>query len=111
MAIDTSLGVDLALQGADLVLGGNGDYQLVSGPQNLAQAMSLMIPANPGDYVWDPGYGAGIGAMVEDGMSPASIDQRRRSSRRPRSVIRASGRSCRQRSRPSAAARWTCCSR
>ena len=75
MAVDTSLGVDLALQGGDLALSGTGDYQLASGLQNLAQAMSLLIATNPGDYVWDPRYGAGLGAYVDAGMNQDAIDQ------------------------------------
>lgn len=56
---------DVAQQfGADLNLASGGDLALASGPQLGQQRVLRRLLTNPGDYLWNPSYGAGLGQFV-----------------------------------------------
>ena len=50
--------------GSDMVLAPNGDVALASGTALTQQRVLRRLLTNPGDYIWDVNYGAGVGAMV-----------------------------------------------
>jgi len=56
---------DLAhLYGNDLVLGASGDLATLDATQLGQQRVLRRLLTNPGDYLWNPSYGAGIGQFV-----------------------------------------------
>jgi phage baseplate assembly protein W len=56
---------DIAHQfGSDLTTGPTGDIATASGPLLTQQRVLRRLLTNPGDYVWQPDYGAGLAAMV-----------------------------------------------
>jgi hypothetical protein len=56
---------DLAQQfGADLSLSSSGDLAVASGAQLGQQRVLRRLLTNPGDYLWNPSYGAGLGQFV-----------------------------------------------
>ena len=50
--------------GGDIVFAPNGDVALAAGPVLTRQRVLRRLLTNPGDYIWDVNYGAGLGAMV-----------------------------------------------
>lgn len=60
--------------GNDLVLGSNGDLLLVSGPQETQQRLYRRLMTNPGAYIFDLPYGAGLPAKVGEKASGQEID-------------------------------------
>jgi hypothetical protein len=50
--------------GSDLVASANGDLLTVDSVTLSEQAVLRRLLTNPGDYIWHPEYGAGLGAMV-----------------------------------------------
>jgi len=65
---------DLALQfGGDLSVGPTGDLLLAAGPALTQQRVLLRLLTNPGDYIWQLGYGAGLGQFVGQPGAPAAI--------------------------------------
>lgn len=50
--------------GNDIVLAPNGDVALTDGPTLTQQRVLRRLLTNPGGYIWDVGFGAGVGAMV-----------------------------------------------
>lgn len=50
--------------GNDLDLGANGDLQDVSGVTQSSQRILRRLLTNPGDYIWEPTYGAGLPKRV-----------------------------------------------
>jgi len=66
--------VDLALQiGGDLALGPTGDLALADGPLLTKQRVLRRLLTNPGDYIWQLSYGAGLGRFVGQPSAPAAI--------------------------------------
>lgn len=65
---------DLALQfGGDLAVGPTGDL-LMADQQALTQQRVLRrLLTNPGDYIWQLGYGAGLAQFVGRAGAPAVI--------------------------------------
>ncbi len=65
---------DLALQfGGDLAVGPTGDL-LMADQQSLTQQRVLRrLLTNPGDYIWQLDYGAGLGQFVGRAGAPAVI--------------------------------------
>jgi hypothetical protein len=55
--------------GSDLALGPTGDLAAVVDPTEGTQRVLRRLLTNPGDYIWNLTYGAGLGSMVG---SPAS---------------------------------------
>lgn len=62
---DTSL-----IWSQDLATGNTGDLALVSGTALGQQRVLRRLLTNPGDYVWQPDYGAGLARFVG---SPADV--------------------------------------
>jgi phage baseplate assembly protein W len=59
--------------GSDLVAGATGDIALASGTVAGQQRVLRRLLTNPGDYIWQPTYGAGLGQFVGTPVSPAQI--------------------------------------
>lgn len=66
--------VDLALQfGGDLAVGPTGDLALADGSALTQQRVLRRLLTNPGDYIWQLSYGAGLGQFVGQPGAPAAI--------------------------------------
>lgn len=64
---------DIAQQwGADLAIGNTGDLAIVGGTALGQQRILRRLLTNPGDYIWQPGYGAGLARFIGQ---PANILQ------------------------------------
>jgi phage baseplate assembly protein W len=50
--------------GSDLQLSATGGLLLASGPALVQQRILRRLLTNPGDYIWQPTYGAGLRQMV-----------------------------------------------
>ncbi len=59
--------------GADLTTGPTGDIACVSGVTLGQQRVLRRLLTNPGDYIWDLGYGAGLGRFVGQPADAAQI--------------------------------------
>ena len=59
--------------GSDLVSGPTGDLAVASGSAAGQQRVLRRLLTNPGDYIWQPTYGAGLGQFVGQPVSPAQI--------------------------------------
>lgn len=65
---------DLALEaGGDLTVGSTGDLALADGPVLTQQRVLRRLLTNQGDYIWQLGYGAGLGRFVGQPGAPAAI--------------------------------------
>lgn len=65
---------DLVLQfGGDLAIGPTGDLAVVDGPALTQQRVLRRLLTNPGDYIWQLDYGAGLGQFVGQPGAPAAI--------------------------------------
>jgi phage baseplate assembly protein W len=63
----------LHLYGGDLAVGPGGDLASVSGPALGQQRVLRRLLTNPGDYLWNPSYGAGLAQFVGQPASAARI--------------------------------------
>jgi hypothetical protein len=59
--------------GSDLMVGATGDLASVTGALAGQQRVLRRLLTNPGDYIWQPGYGAGLGQFVGSPASAAQI--------------------------------------
>ena len=59
--------------GADLMVGATGDRSAVTGSLEGQQRVLRRLLTNPGDYIWQPTYGAGLGQFVGSPVSTAQI--------------------------------------
>ena len=59
--------------GTDIVLAPDGDIALADGPALTRQRALRRLLTNPGAYIWDVNYGAGLGAMVGEAADAARI--------------------------------------
>lgn len=65
---------DLSHQfGADLSPGPTGDLATTSGSTLGQQRVLRRLLTNPGDYIWNPGYGAGLAQFVGQPARTAQI--------------------------------------
>jgi phage baseplate assembly protein W len=60
--------------GADLAVGATGDVLPVDGSLLGQQRVLRRLLTNPGDYIWSPGYGAGLARFVGQPASAARIE-------------------------------------
>jgi hypothetical protein len=61
--------------GFDLVVSANGDL-LTADSVNLSQQFVLRrLLTNPGDYIWQPQYGAGLPQKIGDPFDVSTIDE------------------------------------
>jgi phage baseplate assembly protein W len=68
-----AFGTDLYFDG-NLRVNAKGDYQTVSGEDNLRRAVFRRLATNPGEIKTKPDYGAGLPAFVKRPITQASID-------------------------------------
>lgn len=59
--------------GGDLVLDAAGGIATVSGAEETRQAILRRLCTNPGNYIWQPDYGAGLPAKVGSPANSAEI--------------------------------------
>lgn len=65
---------DLALQfGGDLGVSPTGDLLLVDGGALTQQRVLFRLLTNPGDYIWQLNYGAGLAQFIGQPGAPAAI--------------------------------------
>ncbi len=65
---------DLAHQwGADLSVGATGDLAVVSGPALGQQRVLRRLLTNPGDYIWQLDYGAGLARFIGQPVNTLQI--------------------------------------
>jgi phage baseplate assembly protein W len=65
---------DLALDfGGDLAAGPSGDIAIADNMQLTEQRVLRRLLTNPGDYIWQLTYGAGLGQFVGQPGAPAAI--------------------------------------
>jgi len=65
---------DLSLQfGGDLAVGPTGDLAVADAQALTQQRVLRRLLTNPGDYIWQLGYGAGLGQFVGRPGVPALI--------------------------------------
>lgn len=50
--------------GSDLSVGATGDFATAAGPLRGQQRVLRRLLSNPGDYIWQPDYGAGLAKFV-----------------------------------------------
>jgi phage baseplate assembly protein W len=56
---------DLSHQwGSDLAVGATGDLAVAAGPQLGQQRVLRRLLTNPGEYIWQTGYGAGLARFI-----------------------------------------------
>lgn len=69
-----SLPADLALAwGGDLAFTAQGDLALAQGSRLTGERVLRRLLTNPGDYIWQLSYGAGLGALIGAPAAPARI--------------------------------------
>lgn len=61
------------LYGADLSVAAGGDLAIVDAAALGQQRVLRRLLTNPGDYLWNPGYGAGLGRFVGQPVNVARI--------------------------------------
>jgi phage baseplate assembly protein W len=61
------------LWSGDLSAGLGGDLATVGGPEAGQQRVLRRLLTNPGDYIWQPDYGAGLGGYVGGPVSRTVI--------------------------------------
>ena len=61
------------LWGEDLLPGSTGDIGLANGISLGQQRILRRLLTNPGDYIWHPAYGAGLGQFIGDPSNTAAI--------------------------------------
>lgn len=59
--------------GADLEVGPTGDLAVAQGAAQGRQRVLRRLLTNPGDYIWQPDYGAGLGRFVGSPAAPERI--------------------------------------
>jgi phage baseplate assembly protein W len=65
---------DLSHQfGTDLMIGATGDLLAVNAPLLTRQRVLRRLLTNPGDYIWQPSYGAGLAQFVGQPANAARI--------------------------------------
>lgn len=61
----------------DLLVTSKGDYQEVSGSDNLRRAIMRRLSVAPGEYRLNPNYGVGVGRFVKKLNTKANLDELR----------------------------------
>jgi hypothetical protein len=60
--------------GGDLMVGPTGDIACADGALEGQQRVLRRLLTNPGDYIWAPAYGAGLGLFVGQPAEAAQIE-------------------------------------
>lgn len=58
---------------SDLEIGPTGDFVIASGAQATQQRLVRRLLTNPGEYIWQLDYGAGLGQYVGQPMQPLHL--------------------------------------
>ena len=58
----------------DLSTSPTGDLATVDGPPVGTERLLRRLMTNPEDYIWHPGYGAGLGRFVGRPVQPAEVE-------------------------------------
>jgi phage baseplate assembly protein W len=61
------------LWGNDLAVGTTGDVAVANGTALTQQRLLRRLLTNPGDYIWQPKYGAGLPQFVGTPAAPTAI--------------------------------------
>jgi phage baseplate assembly protein W len=61
------------LWGADVSLGATGDLAPATGARATEQRLLRRLLTAPGEYLWQPGYGAGLGRFVGQPLAVPAI--------------------------------------
>jgi phage baseplate assembly protein W len=61
------------LFGGDFAVSPSGDLAVAAGTALVRERLLRRLLTNPGDYIWDPTYGAGLGRFVGQPASAARI--------------------------------------
>lgn len=61
--------------GNDISLNSVGDITQSDGAELSKQSIIRRLLTNPGEYIWHPTYGAGIGRFVGENLSSANFDE------------------------------------
>lgn len=72
----STYGVDVLFTD-DLQVTPKGDYQTITGLENLRRAILRRLIVAPGEYKLNPQYGVGIARFVKKGMTKANLDELR----------------------------------
>ncbi len=59
--------------GSDLALSATGDVSTIVGPLLGQQRILRRLLTNPGDYIWQLDYGAGLGRFIGQTVNPLQI--------------------------------------
>jgi phage baseplate assembly protein W len=59
--------------GSDLVIGSTGDVGMATGPLLGQQRVLRRLLTNPGDYIWQLDYGAGLARFIGQPINPLQI--------------------------------------
>jgi len=59
--------------GSDLVIGSTGDFNAVDGALWGQQRVLRRLLTNPGDYIWELDYGAGLARFIGQPANPLQI--------------------------------------
>ena len=59
--------------GSDLMIGATGDIGTVAGPLLGQQRVLRRLLTNPGDYIWQLDYGAGLARFIGQPINPLQI--------------------------------------
>lgn len=70
-------GVDIAFQNGRYALTAKGDYQTITGEENLRRSIWRRLITNPGEYKLDPSYGVGVPAFVKKGLTNNNLSKLR----------------------------------
>jgi len=66
---------DVSLEwGTDLSVGAGGDLLLVTGTRRANQRVLRRLLTNPGDYVWNLGYGGGLALFIGQPLNTPMIE-------------------------------------
>lgn len=71
----------------DLSTSATGDLVIVGGPAMGTERVLRRLMTNPGDYIWNPDYGAGLAQFVGKPADPAGIEALIRSQMRLESAV------------------------
>ncbi len=67
--------VDISMSwSGDLLVSPTGDLTTVSGSALGTERVLRRLLTNPGDYIWNPDYGAGLAQFVGQPVNPAAIE-------------------------------------
>lgn len=60
--------------GADIGVSATGDLALSDGTRLGQERVLRRLLTNPGDYIWQPAYGAGLAGFIGQPAAPAAIE-------------------------------------